>query len=220
MTMPEGARTMGDATLVDNWTVGADSLLMEIMETETRKVFLCQQPVTPAQYRDLAPPEGFVKSGLGRSVADVAYFRRSPGAPYDGPLEMIDVDGMRFGFVARPGRPETDFDGVVVLPVYKYHCMFFAAGRTIEIADFGDGWDYLPQVSSSSTGAGEDHGEGRRDGQTRERELPEGWSIRSVTLAQDLVAEIPYPARVCFLRDGSSFHGPLRLGPTNGSETS
>jgi hypothetical protein len=135
MTMPEGARTMGDTTLVDNWTVGADSLLMEIMETQTRKVFLCQQAVTPAQYRELEPPEGFVKSGLGRSVADVAYFRRSPGAPYDS-------------------------------------------------------------------------------------QLPEGWSIRSVTLAQDLVAEIPYPARVCFLRDGSSFHGPVRLGSTDGSATS
>ena len=58
MTLPEGARTMGDTTLVDNWTVGADSLLMEIMETETRKVFLCQQPVTPAQYREL---EAFAK---------------------------------------------------------------------------------------------------------------------------------------------------------------
>jgi hypothetical protein len=63
---------MGDVALVDNRTVGADRLLMEIMETATRKVFLCQQPVTPTQYRDLEPPRGFVKSELGPTTGSEA----------------------------------------------------------------------------------------------------------------------------------------------------
>lgn len=36
-------------------------------------------------------------------------------------------------------------------------------------------------------------------------------SVRSVNLVADLVVEVPCPARVVFLKDGSSFQGPVRL---------
>jgi hypothetical protein len=189
---------MGDSTWVDNWTVGAGGLLMEIMETATRNVWLCHSPVTIERYRSIVLPEGFVASGVGRAVADVAYFRRSPGSGEDGPLETIDVDGLRFAFVARAGERENEITEAMVLAVDKHHSMFYAAGRSIEILDFGDGTVATPAFGP--TGAEAD-----------DRPLPNGWSIRTVTLGDDLVVEIPNPARVAFFPDGAGYHGPVRL---------
>jgi hypothetical protein len=41
--------------------------------------------------------------------------------------------------------------------------------------------------------------------------LADDWSIRTVTLDSDLLAEVANPARVCLLADGSSFQGPVDL---------
>ena len=43
---------------------------------------------------------------LGGAVADAAYFSRSPGATADGPLDAMEVDGLRFSFVGRPVADE------------------------------------------------------------------------------------------------------------------
>ena len=203
--MTSSFEALGEVSYTDNWTHDRGGLLMEIMEPETKRVWLCQEPVTRDRYEALELPEGFVRSGIGGAVADVAYFRRSPGAKVDGPLATIDVDGLRFGYVARPGRPEPDHDEAMVLPVYKYHSMFFAAGRTIEILNDGDGWDYIPQ-----TRPGSDIGVGTAE-QVDTRVLPEGWALRSVALAADLMVDVPYPARVMFFPDGASWQGPLKL---------
>jgi len=193
---------LGEPGWAPNWTLGGCDLFMELMETDTRDVWLAQRPITLERYEALVPPDGFVKSGIGRSAHDAAFFRRSPGAAFDGPLSTMDVDGITFSHVARPGRFEPGFTGVFVLPVYKYHRVMFAAGRTIEIADFGDGWDYVPQITEVAMD----------DSQPTGRVLPEGWSVRDVTLAEDLFVDVPYPARVCFFPSGHSFQGPVRLG--------
>jgi hypothetical protein len=189
---------MGEPGWADNWTVDQGGLLMEIMETATRNVWLCHSPVTADRYRSLGLPDGFVTSGLGRAVADVAYFRRPPGAGEPGPLEVLEVDGLRFAHVARPGPPEGDIDEALVLPVDKHHSMLYAAGRTIEVLDFGDGSIAAPAFAPA-----------RRSNEPDDRRLPDGWSLRSVTLDADLVVEVPRPARVAILGDGSGFHGPL-----------
>jgi hypothetical protein len=49
-------------------------------------------------------------------------------------------------------------------------------------------------------------------GEPAERLLPDGWSVREVTLDGDRFVEWPYPARVCFFTRGHSFPGPVRLG--------
>jgi hypothetical protein len=205
----EAASALPDAhpEWTDNWTLGADTRHMEILHVASRSVWLGQAPATQAQFEALVPPEGFVKTGIGTSVADAAWFPRSPDAERDGPLETIDVGGIRFSRVARPGIPEPGFSGVLVLPVHKHHHLFYRAGRTLEIMDFGDGFDHVPLVRQASGPAiGSGGGEGTP------RVLPDGWSVREVTLARDLVVRLPTPTRVAFFANGESFQGPVRLG--------
>lgn len=189
----------------DNWTLGASTLHMEIMEAASRAVWLAQEAVTEEQFDALVAPQGFVKTGLGRSVADVAWFARSPGADCDAPLDTLDSSGVRFVRVARPGTPEPGFRGVLVLPVHKHHSLLYRAGRTLEVMRFGDGLNYVPVVT-----------EARGPGVVRAqreaaRVLPEGWTVRRVTLARELLVELPNPARVAFFANGDSFQGPVRL---------
>ena len=56
----------------DNWTHGAGTLHMEIMHVASRSVWLAQATTTAAHCDALVPPDGFAKTGLGSSVADIA----------------------------------------------------------------------------------------------------------------------------------------------------
>ena len=200
---------LGQPEWTDNWTIGGcGSLHMEIMNAATGDVWLAQQPVTDVQFEALVPPPGFQKSGIGQASVDAAYFRRSPGASADGPVETMEVDGLCFARVARPVRFEPGHRGLWVAYIDKYHRVLFKAGRSIEIMDCGDGNDYLQQVS---------RGRGpilAALGISTERQLPQGWSVRTVTLAKDLLVELPNPARVVFFSNGDSFQGPLQLEPS------
>jgi hypothetical protein len=201
---PHTPPRMGNPAWVANWTLAGLEILGEIMHPETRSVWLSQHAITHDEYAALQLPEGFMKSGTGRSGHDVAFFRRSPGAAVDGPLETIVIGDRTFARVARPGSPEPGFEGLLVLPVYKYHNVMFRAGRTLEIMDCGDGWDYVPQVTEMQGLPGMSP--------TEQRVLPHGWSVREVVLQEDLYVEVPCPARVCLFPSGHSFQGPVRLG--------
>lgn len=72
------------------------------------------------------------------------------------------------------------------------------------ILDMGEGRSYIPQATAATSM--KTAGVGGRD-----RVLADDWSIRTVTLDSDLLAEVANPARVCFLADGSSFQGPVDL---------
>lgn len=199
--------SLGNLAWTDNWTHGAGTVHGEILHQESRSVWLAQEATTPAAFDALELPDGFLKTGIGESVADVAYFRRSPGAASDGPLETFDVGGMRFARVAVPGVPEPGFRGVLVMPVEKHHRVLYAAGRTLEIMDCGDGRDYVPLMANAAMPGMPP----RTD--PRPRVLPPGWKVRSVILAADLVVELPCPTRITlFSRTGESFQGPVRLG--------
>lgn len=205
-----GPPAMGDVSWADNWTLGQGTLHGEIMHAESRAVWLAQEPLTIERFDALELPEGFVRSGIGESVADVAYFGRSPGADDDGPLETMQVGGVRFARVARPGEPEPGFRGVLVLPVEKFHRVLFAAGRTIEVMDCGDGADYVPLVANARMPGAPPGDPGRS---AVPRALPGGWSVRTLTLDADLLVDLPCPTRaVFFFRRGESFQGPVRLG--------
>jgi len=79
----------------------------------------------------------------------------------------------------------------------------FKAGRTIEVLRMEDGKDYVPNVYGMK---------GMFSSKTpNERVLPNGWSVRAITLSKDLILEIPNPARVCFFKTGSGFHGPVEI---------
>ena len=206
--MPD-ARTLlaGNPDWTANWTLGGIVFYGEIMDNATFGVWLTTEPITPEDYATLVVPDGFRKSGCGRSQHDAAFFRRPPGADNDGPVDTIHVDGRTFALVARPGAPEPGFDGVTVLPVFKSHRVLFRAGRTIEIIDTNDdfpgGGSLLPQVT-------ETHLKRPRTEQTP-RQMPDGWASRFVTLETDLVFDLPSPARVAIFRNGEIFHGPVTV---------
>ncbi|MCW5889512.1 MAG: hypothetical protein KIT14_03070 [bacterium] len=193
---------LGNPDWTDNWTTGGHVLHMEIMSG--RYVWLAQGACSVEQYERLALPEGFMRTGIGRAVADAAYFARSPDADADGPVETMEVDGVRFARVARPGRPEPPREGLFVLPVHKHHRVLYRAGRTIEVLRADDGGDYLPLVAGARMAASDMDG--------RPRVLPDGWVVREVALDADLVVDLPCPTRVTFFTSGDSFQGPVRLG--------
>jgi len=147
---------------------------MEITELANRTVWLCQQPITYKEGKALSLPKGFSITGIGESAHDAAFFPRSPDATEDSPLETMKVGKYTFSKVAKPGKPESGFKDVLVLPVYKYHKVLFNAGRSIEILTMEDGKDYVPNVYSIK---------GIFAKKTpKERVLPEGWTIRTITL--------------------------------------
>lgn len=90
----------------------------------------------------------------------------------------------------------------MVLPVDKHHSMWFRAGRTIEILDIGDGAAHIPQTAEV---------EGDVWGERGTRTVPDGWSLREVTLDEDLTVHVGNPAMTHWFGDGSSFQGPVDL---------
>ncbi len=191
---------LGNPEWTPNWTIGRPGPYMEITELANRTVWLCQEPISYEQGQAIPLPKGFAITGIGEAAHDAAFFPRSPDATEDGPLETMKVGKYTFSKVAKPGKPEAGFKDVLVLPVYKYHKVLFKAGRTIEVLTMEDGKDYVPNV----------YGMKAMFGKTpEERILPAGWSIRIIILTKDLILEIPNPARVCFFKTGSGFHGPV-----------
>ncbi len=184
-------RRLGNPDWTDNWTLGL-GLRLEIMDTATSDVWLCQDPLDREIARGLNLPDGFAFLAVGEAVADEAYFDRSPDADADGPVEVMEVGGLRFSRVARPVGQET-IGPLTVLTVHKHHTMRYAAGRTIPVLDRGNGAVLIPAWRGSDPS---------------EPRLPEGWSLLSVELAADLVAQIPDPATVAVV-NGSGFHGPV-----------
>ena len=193
---------LGNPNWTPNWTIGRPGPYMEITELANRTVWLCQQPISYKEGQTLSLPEGFAITGIGESAHDAAFFPRSPDATEYGPLETMQVGKYTFSKVGKPGKPEASFKDVLVLPVYKYHKVLFKAGRTIEILTMEDGKDYVPNVYGMKGMFGKI---------PTKRILPNAWSLREITLEEDLILEIPNPARVCFFKTGSGFHGPVSL---------
>ncbi|MCP4834080.1 MAG: hypothetical protein GY895_04885 [Phycisphaera sp.] len=165
---------------------------MEVID-RLSQVWLCQAPVTTERAHGLALPDGASLFGPGQAVADLAFFRRSPGATDDGRLDTMEIDGLGFSFVGRPVAVERVED-VTVMSIDKHHTMLYAAGRAIEVLDFGDGTFATPAWTGSAP--------------IGDVDLPNDWTVRTVELTDDLVAVIPNPATVVMV-DGFGFHGPL-----------
>ena len=203
-SVPAEAAHLGPVTDPANWTVGHDVQVAEIIEGATGRVWICQAPMTRDEYDALPAgvPDGYAPLGIGRSVADVAYFRRSPGAAEDGPVETQAVGDHTFSFIAIGGDRQSSPRGIMVLPVDKHHSMWFRAGRTIEILDIGDGAAHIPQTAEV---------EGDGWGGRGTRTVPDGWTIREVTLDEPLTVHVDNPAMTYWFGDGSSFQGPVDL---------
>ena len=197
----------GESTWSNNWSLGGLEFYGEVMDDATFGVWLSTAPISPVEYAALVAPEGFRKSGVGRSQHDAAFFRRPPNTDNDGPVETTQIGDRTFALVARPGRPEKGFEGVTVLPVFKSHRVFFTAGRTLEVIDTNDdfvgGTTLLPQAVES-------HLHQRRS-EIKPRRMPKGWTSRFITLNENLIVDLPCPARVAIFNNGDIFHGPTAL---------
>ena len=188
----------------NNWSLGGCEFYGEIMDSATFGVWLSTQPITPVEYAALDVPVGFNKSGVGRSQHDAAFFSRPPQTDVDREVDTITVGRHTFACVARPGAPEKGFTGVTVLPVFKFHRVLFEAGRSLELIDthddFPGGTTLVPQAIDT-------HLHKRRE--PTPRQLPQGWTTRTITLAETLVLDIPNPARVAIFKNGDIYHGPV-----------
>ena len=193
---------LGNPAWVGNWTVGT-GLRMEFID-RSGQVWLCHEPVSQERARALSLPDGASLALPGGLVADAAHFSRSPLADVDGPLDTMEVDGLRFSFVARPLANER-MARATVLSIDKHHTMLHASGQSIDVLDFGDGTFAPPAWSAPNDTPN------RSDADRSELDLPDQWHLRTAELTSDLVAVIPNPAKVVILDDGSGFHGPLPI---------
>jgi hypothetical protein len=41
--------------------------------------------------------------------------------------------------------------------------------------------------------------------------MPEGWTSRFITLTENLIVDLPCPARVAIFNNGDIFHGPTTI---------
>lgn len=181
----------------ENWTLGA-GLRFEVMEANTRRVFICQAEASAVEVESFEPPDGFGHALVGQARADMAFFARSPGADRDGPVETVELRGRRFSYVARPIGFDTLASGAVEMMIEKHHAMLYRAGRTLDVLDFGDGTVATPAWGSTDPSI-----------VLTDRMLLNGWSLRRVRLTDDLLTTIPNPARVIVLDQAFGFHGPI-----------
>ena len=220
---------LGNPDWVDNWTVG-EGLRMEFIDAQGQ-VWLCHKPVSEQRARSLSLPEGASFALFGGLVADAAYFSRSPLTNADGPLETMEVDGLRFAFVARPlaneriagasgERPEREAPDTAELkrPADKDRRRSARPpGATVMSIDKHHTMLYASGRSIEVLDFGDcmfaspawhaPNDVADRD----ELDLPTGWTLRTAELTSDLIAVIPNPAKVVMLGDGSGFHGPLPI---------
>lgn len=196
---------LGNTEWVDNWTLG-DGLRFELIEADTRRVFICQTEVADAELAAFEPPDGFGHALAGLAVADMAFFARSPGADHDGPVETVELGGRRFAHVARPVGFDTLASGAVEMTIDKHHAMLYRAGRTLDVLDFGDGTVATPAWGSTDPSA-----------EVTADMLDDSWTLRRVRLTDDLLTTIPNPARVIVLDRAFGFHGPVDRGLIDGA---
>ena len=111
-------------------------------------------------------------------------------------LDTMEIDGLRFSFVGRPVAVER-VDDVTVMSIDKHHTMLYAAGRAIDVLDFGDGTVATPAWTGSAP-------IGRR------RSTQRAGRCAPSSSALDLLAVIPNPATVVMF-NGFGFHGPLPI---------
>jgi len=128
----------------------------------------------------------------------MAFFARSPGADRDGPVETIELGGRRFSYVARSAGFEALASGAIEMTIDKHHAMLYCAGRTLDVLDVGDGRVAAPAWGSRDSSV-----------VVADEMLDASWTLRRVSLTDDLLTTIPNPAQVIVLDQAFGFHGPV-----------
>jgi hypothetical protein len=210
--MSGGSSRMAEPELpAHNVLVDCKELHAELLDLETGTVWQSHRPISREAYQAIDLPAKLIKVGIGAGVMDEHYFRRSPGAEADGPVAEREIAGHLFIHCANPpkGGPETPVgDGPKLLRVDKHHSPIFEAGREVLVLRHADGRDFVQVVTASPGGGGllqkAEVGTG-----PSEIQLPEGWLLRTETLAQRTTIHLPNPTEAWFFSNGSSFQGPV-----------
>lgn len=180
-------------------------LHIELMNLETRDVWLSASPVTMEFFKQLAVAPPWIKLGAANGAMDRAGFRRSPDAETDGPLEAREFDGHRFIRVARPEKPGSPAAGgaPMKLVVHKHHVVGFDAGTKLRVLENAEGERF---VEASRGGGAAD---------PSLLKLEEGMRLLEIELTKPWAVEIPAPASVYFFPTIDFFHGPVVEIPAN-----
>jgi hypothetical protein len=178
--------------------LGAQELHGEILDPSTGNVWQSLEPITREDYQGLPLEPGWLRVGVGRGAMDEHWFARSPGRGEDGPMELLEIGGRRFGLCARPAsRPSLPAgpDGPRMLLVDKHHVVRFRSGRQVPILMGAEGNRFVHVIEG---------GEGKAP-----LALPDSWRLECVSLIDDWVLQLPNPTTVFFFANGDSYQGPL-----------
>ena len=183
----------------------------EVLEVATQTVWQSVEPISHVEYAQLALPEGIVPVGIGSGVMDAHYFRQSPGAEAPGPVRDRFINGRRFIHCANPpaaGAERPIPDGPARLIVDKHHTLIFEAGSELTIIRTETGADLIQVISASPEGGGllQENAVGADD-----FALPSRWQLRTETITERTVIDLPNPTEAWFFPNGSSFQGPITL---------
>jgi hypothetical protein len=194
---------MRNALQVGGYCVsGGRGLFMEVMEKETRRVWMSAKPVTLETYETLALDESLLKVGIALAPMDQAAFQYSPDTPGQPVLERV-INQRLYINVATPAPPHewivsTERGGPVEFTVNKAHVVGFKAQRSVAVMSLPDG-DYVEVVGDS---------EG-----DEALVLPAGARLTKLVLQEPWLVQLPSPTRVFFWFGDSmrSFQGPVLL---------
>jgi hypothetical protein len=83
----------------------------------------------------------------------------------------------------------------MLLKVEKHHTLIYRAGRSVDEISQPDVSEYIHVIDGGSDKA--------------PLALPDGWKLRTMEIATELVVELPAPAVAWFFPNRDSFQGPL-----------
>jgi hypothetical protein len=172
-------------------------LHMEVIDITSGLVWMSYEAVIEADYLELELGDSFRGVGIARAAMDMAQFQYSPGAPEE-PVRERMIGGHRFINVGKPRMLTAPLQhgNMKEIMVEKAHVIGFDTGRSLTILSLPEG-DFVEVVGSAEN----DH----------QLVLPEGASLKQITLSQPWVVTLPNPTQTIwsFAPQTRSFQGPV-----------
>ncbi|MDH3641656.1 MAG: hypothetical protein OES38_06145 [Gammaproteobacteria bacterium] len=92
--------------------------------------------------------------------------------------------------------------------VDKHHTIIFESGSELTIIRTQTGADFIQVIGASPEGGGLLQ---ENAVEADDFALPPGWQLRTETVTESTVIELPNPTEAWFFPNGSSFQGPITL---------
>ena len=176
-------------------------LHMEIMDAGTRMVWQAMANVSQEDYETLVVEAPYQKTGVGVLAGYCSYFRKSPNADHDGPMETLELGGYSWSRCAQPAyapRFPAGPDGPTQIEVNKHHTIVYAAGSELFCLESPESETSVQVVGTAAA--------------AEALTIPDGWSRSSVKLEEETSVELPCPTSALFFSaqpELLSFQGPV-----------